>query len=54
MGSAARERIEMCYSLRSTMPTMTNIILSAARSRTHWSGYNSEMRIYHELNIGVF
>ncbi len=40
MGSAARERIEMCYSLRTTMPTMKNIILSAARSQTHWSGYN--------------
>jgi hypothetical protein len=22
------------------MPTMKNIILSAARSQTHWSGYN--------------
>jgi glycosyltransferase involved in cell wall biosynthesis len=31
MGSAARERIEMCYSLASTLPTMTNVILSAAR-----------------------
>ena len=40
MGSAARERIEMCYSLRSTMPTMKNMILSAARSHKHWSGYN--------------
>jgi glycosyltransferase involved in cell wall biosynthesis len=35
MGSAARERIEMCYSLRSTLPTMTNAILSAARLRRH-------------------
>jgi glycosyltransferase involved in cell wall biosynthesis len=33
MGSAARERIEMCYSLRSTVPRMTNIMLSAVRSR---------------------
>ena len=35
MGSAARERIEMCYSLHSTLPTMMNVILSAARSPKH-------------------
>jgi glycosyltransferase involved in cell wall biosynthesis len=41
MGLAARERIEMCYSLHSALPTMTKVILSAARSRKHWDGYKS-------------